>query len=327
MEISKRTLHHVQDLCPVCEGDDIELFLENKWDKSKDDLSDLGLEYFPPKWSFCSNCSHVFLNPRFSNAFEARLYGEDSLYRNISFHGQSEFEYMMSIDNTVDGSSKVHKTHSELFKKILKLIDIDEVNFLDFGAGWGSSATAAESNNIFYKGVELDNWCLKQAVKLSRNVKSSFDNYENIDLLYSHQVFEHINNPREVIEQFIHKMKIGSYIFTNVPTYEFDLTKNWGSGGLDALNWFHCQSYSRKSLTYLFELYGFEVVKSWLGEGDVNVLMRKKTNAITEPKKMNQSSLRKNKIELMFHRYFLVYVNSIYRLIKTIIKKLLNFLV
>jgi hypothetical protein len=300
------------------------LFSQCSWDKLNDDLSNLGIKYFYPKWSFCTNCTHVFLNPKFSDDFEERLYGKESIYRNISHHGESTFEYMMTIDNTIDGLVKVHKTHFQLFKKISKLIDLDKINFLDFGAGWGSAATAVETHNMFYKGVELDHWCLEQALKLGRNVKSSFEDYENIDLLYSYQVFEHINNPREVLEKFIHKMKIGSYVFINVPTYEFNLTKNWSSAGLDALHWFHCQSFSSKSLVYLFELYGFEVVKFWLGDGDVNVLMRKKTSILKKTKKIYQNSIRKKQIELKFHRYLLAYISLIFRLPKKLLKFLLK---
>lgn len=322
-ELNKE-LYKELDSCPICQSKNINFLLQMSWDGNKANLNSLGVEYFYPKWSFCDQCSHVFLNPRFSDSFEKKLYADGSVYRTISQKDQSTFEYMKSIDNTIDGSAKFHKTHFQTLKKVLKSFkDVEKLNFLDFGAGWGSCATAAEALNIKYRGLELDPWCIDQAKKLGRNVSNTFENYENLDLVYSFQVFEHINNPREILSKFIHKMKVGSYIFTNVPTYEFSISKNWGIGGLDGLNWLHSQSYSRQSLIYLFELYGFEMERVWLGEGDLNLLM-KKTNKVSKLKKKNQNSLKRKKIAFKFHKNFLVSIHSFSRLPKKILKKILK---
>ena len=306
--------------CVICDSENIDLFTESKWDIWESEFNNLGITYKMPKWSFCKNCSHVFLNPRFSEKFEEKLYGKESIYRKISRQGKSISDYMSTIDNTVDGKAKFHKTHYETLKKVLKIIGSKrKLKFLDFGAGWGSCSTSAEYLGLDYRGLEIDNWCLSQAEKLNRNVKNTFNDFENLDLLYSLQVFEHINNPRKVLEEFIHKMKKGSYIFTNVPTYEFNLFKNWSVGGLDSLNWFHCHSYSTKSLIYLFELYGFEEVRTWLDKGDVNVLMKKTKNKnnITN---LRSNSILKKKIELKIHSSLLVKLFKLISLPKKIIK-------
>ncbi len=312
------------DLCPVCESKNIKLFSQISWDVNEKILTKLGVNYFYPKWSICNNCSHVFLNPRFSDKFEKKLYGNDSIYRNISHRGQSTFDYMMTIDNTIDGSAKYHKTHFLLLKKILKIIGKSKnIKFLDFGAGWGSCSTAAKAHNIKYNGLELDRWCLEQAQILNRNVKSSYDDFENLDLIYSSQVFEHINNPKKVLETFVNKMKHGSYIFTNVPTYEFNSYRNWGIGGLNALNWFHCQSYSRESLSHLFQQYGFKTVKSWLGTGDINILVQK-TGDVNDTLKINNNSIKRREIGLKFHKLILVKLHYLLMLPKNFIKYLIR---
>ena len=161
METSNLTIFKPLDCCNICGSKEIDLFTEVKWDIWENEFKNLGITYTSPQWSYCKNCSHVFLNPRFSDEFEERLYGEESLYRNISLQGQSIFNYMMSIDNTIDGKIKYHKTHYTLLKKVLNLIDPKEkINFLDFGAGWGACSTAAEKLGLVYKGLEIDNWCL-----------------------------------------------------------------------------------------------------------------------------------------------------------------------
>jgi hypothetical protein len=107
-----------------------------------------------------------------------------------------------------------------------------------------------------------------------------------------------------------------------VPTYEFNFIRNRCIDGLDALNWFHCQSYSRKSLSYLFQQYNFKLVKSWLGNGDVNVLMQKTNYKIEELK--NNNSLRWKKMELKFHKTVLANLHVLLNLPKKTIKYLIR---
>ena len=325
MKLRNQDIYKELHACPICESSNFSLFTQNPNNAGRDLIIALGGDYFDPKWSFCINCTHIFLNPSLSENVQNKLYGDDSLYRKNALSYLSEHEMMMEIDNTVNNLNYPHKTHFSTLKKILKFVDVKEINFLDFGAGWGSCKTAAEAHGLFYEGIEIDSWCLDQAKKLGRNVNSTFNDYENLDLLYSMQVFEHISNPKEVLESFIHKMKVGSYIFINVPTYEFNLTNNWGLGGVDGLNWTHFHSFSSKSLICLFELYGFEMERSWLGSGDINMLMRK-TNNIKKRGKLGQNSLVRKKIEFMLHTNFLAYISLFFVVLpKKYLKKILKY--
>ena len=324
MTLKKKDICKKLHYCPICESKKISLFTQYLGDKNQELFFEFGAEYHSPQWSFCSNCTHVFLNPKFTEDIEQKLYGDDSIYRLMSLRNKSENELMMEIDNTINNSNYPHKTHFSTLKKILKFVDVKEINFLDFGAGWGSCKTAAEAHGLFYVGLEIDSWCLDQAKKIGRNVNSTFNDYENLDLLYSLQVFEHISNPREVLESFIHKMKVGSYIFTNVPTYEFNLTNNWGLGGVDSLNWTHFHSFSSESLICLFELYGFEVEKYWLNNGDTNVLM-KKNNNVNKRIEMGQNSLKRKQFEFNLRNNYLANFYFLFALLpKKLLKKFLG---
>ena len=73
METFNLAIFKPLDCCNICGSKEIDLFAEVKWDIWENEFKNLGITYNSPKWSYCKNCSHVFLNPRFSEEFEERL--------------------------------------------------------------------------------------------------------------------------------------------------------------------------------------------------------------------------------------------------------------
>jgi len=260
--------------CPLCGSANIAFLLESGKDSDRALFVLLGVPYEKSQWWHCESCNHVFLNPRFTVEIESRLYGKESLYRKYSMEGVRQEDYLLSIDSTISDGHKIHKGHANLVGRIFKVVPKEEIgSILDFGAGFGAAYTAIASLGYEYVGLELDEWCLGIAKYLERNVvKSLKDESTKYDLIYTSQVFEHIQIPESVFSLLKNNLNENGYLFINVPTHEWKRVANLSGAGLGCLNWGHYHSYSADSLGVLLEQNGFAVKHVWYGGGDISVL-------------------------------------------------------
>jgi SAM-dependent methyltransferase len=271
----------VIDVCPLCGNKDVQHLMNSTWSKNDRHLLEmLEMDYVPASWAHCSACNHVFLNPSFSVSIENKLYGEDSIYRKFSVAGKSDDEYLKEIDPTVRDKSMIHGGHLKRLKEIKKIVNLERLICVDFGAGFGPAESAILSLGWDYFGSEKDAWCLSKAKELGRSVKPDLPDAIGVggaDLVYSSQVFEHIKKPNEVAQVIRSILKPGGYVFIDVPTHTYDLRvmSSIGPGGLKCMNWGHYHSYTPESLASMLSNWGFVVVKVWLAGGDVNVLAKK----------------------------------------------------
>ena len=301
--------------CPICEESTFSQFIEGHINKELFEFFDV--KAIKSKWSHCVNCNHVFLNPKFSKEVEIKLYGEESIYRKYSIGNQSLNQYLQTIDNTIGKTGVIHKTHLNNIKKILKYIKLNEKpSVLDFGAGFGAASSAIINQGMIYQGYEMDNFCLDLALKFERNVKKNIENSSNFDLVYSSQVFEHISEPIDAIKNASNFIKMGGYLFINVPTHQYKLfpPKNWGDGGLNCMNWGHFHSYTLESLLYLAETTdSLEYVASWYSNGDINVIFKKNKDV-----NKNLKFKYNTKNEIYKIKFAKLILNKIYKIIVAI---------
>lgn len=260
--------------CPLCVSEKICYLLESDYDTDRNLFDLLGVRYQKSKWWHCQSCNHVFLNPRFTVAIESRLYGKESLYRKYSMRGMSQESYLQLIDSTIGNADSVHQGHANLLEKLFELVPKNEIRtILDFGAGFGAASSAIESFGYEYIGLELDDWCIAIAKTLKRNVdKLSKNENAKYDLIYTSQVFEHIQLPESVFEFLKNKLNTSGYLFINVPTHEWKKFANLSGAGLACMNWGHYHSYSSDSLKELLLRNGFNVRHIWYRGGDISVL-------------------------------------------------------
>lgn len=301
----KDLIYQNVDICPICAGVNIKFF---SFGSSNPDLHQLlGNEIAHSSWWHCSDCNHVFLNPRFSDSIEARLYGPESLYRIYSIGERTVEEYLETIDNTI-GNQLVHLGHLRTLEKILSRIGSNiGVNALDFGAGFGAASSAFKKIGMNYMGYEFDEFCLAIAKRYSRNVVKKINSDYKFDFAYSAQVFEHISSPTKAILDMAELVKIGGYAFINVPTHQYKIfpPANIGMGGIRCLNWGHVQSYSKESIESLVcSTQKFKLVDVWFDGFDVNCLAQRVdinlNNSISTKINYNKEIFRFNIARFLF---------------------------
>ena len=266
--------------CPICKNKKIEEFEKINIKKEQKLFELLKYNQLSSNWSICTNCNHIFLNPCFDKEVDKKLYGEESIYRKYSINEKTDLEYAKTIDYTI-GKGIPHKSHYYLIEKIMKFGKLKKGRVLDFGAGFAPAEGAFESLGFHYEGFEKDKWCNDFAKKIGRNKifsDNSLIKKNSYDLIYTYQVFEHIKNPLPVIRNLKDTLKENGIFFINVPTLEFSILKfrNLNSKGINCLNWGHYHSYTRNSLRYIFDQLNFKIEKIWIGNGDINIIARKK---------------------------------------------------
>lgn len=312
--------------CPVCESTSL-----NDFAKGLDNVElfeMLKLPSSPSSWSHCTNCNHVFLNPKFSKQVESRLYGEESIYRKYSIGNQTLPEYFATIDNTMADKNAVHGTHLYNINKIQEFMKLPaQSKILDFGAGFGAASSAFLHKKMDYQGYEFDEFCLKIANEQGRNVKKSVDKKPDYDLVYSAQVFEHISKPAGAVRDLVDFAKEGACVFINVPTHQYTIVppENLANGGHLCMNWGHFHSYALESLKYLMEdTKNLEIVGTWFSNNDINVLARKKTGALCKVVTSSPYSTSAEKLQLYFSKYIIQPVWLTQRAVKSLIKKIIG---
>ena len=97
------------------------------------------------------------------------------------------------------------------------------LKILDFGSGIGTYANMLRG--LGYSNIdclEIDENQKKMLVNMGYSTYSSVNDLEDChyDLIYSFNVFEHIENDTEIFEQLIKKLKVGGKILTYVPAFK-----------------------------------------------------------------------------------------------------------
>ena len=323
--------------CPICQSTHISFFVNENWADRSALFKLLELRYSNSQWYLCLNCTHLFLNPIFSEEIEKRLYSGEGIYRKWSMlNFQNENDYAKTIDNTIL-TEKSHYNHNKLIKKISKITKGKIKKVLDFGCGFGAAQNAFIKNNFDYLGFETDEWSNKFAKKIGRYGICSDLNIiqdKKIDLIYTYQVFEHISKPNNIF-QFLKKFfREDTFFFINVPTIDFNLfkLKNITRKGIEGMNWAHYHSYSVKSLKYLLIRNGFEINNFWLDNGHLNILgkfiQKKQTNLNTRSYLFLKIEYYIQKLKFLFLKNFLApFIGIPLELTKRLIIRIKNIII
>jgi cyclopropane fatty-acyl-phospholipid synthase-like methyltransferase len=149
-------------------------------------------------------------------------------------------------------------------KWLRKLPPGHQKKLLDIGAANGFFVSLARQEGFDAFGLEISHEAVEWALKLNRPVEvgtietSSFKN--QFQFVTALDVLEHIEKPREFLEAVNLALNPGGYLLINVP-YVSSLTaklsgKKWHAF-LPPEHWFY---FNRKSLRYILEELGFEVI-------------------------------------------------------------------
>ena len=128
---------------------------------------------------------------------------------------------------------------------------------VDFGAGIGTFAKKIKLLGHLVHCVESDSHQLNQILALDLPASLNLEDFHNnsIDLIYSLNVLEHIENDTAIINDFYNKVKPGGFILIYVPAFNILYSSMDKTVG-------HVRRYTRSSLEEKVISSGFTVVRN-----------------------------------------------------------------
>ena len=229
---------------------------------------------------FCDRCGH--LNGRYEDSedFHHYLYGRDE----GESYGQNYSE--SDMEKYFDRVKTIYLPKAEFLLDVLRQERRDSVppGFTDFGAGSGYFVAALQNLGIDAKGLEISahqvefaNSMLGDKLLRSFKAKDTVKAIEGIDsgVLSMIGVLEHMREPRAALEAIRNNKKI-EFLYISVPLFSFsvffeklspDIFSRQLSGG-------HNHLYTRDSLRYMLDEFGFEAVGEWWFGSDMMDLYR-----------------------------------------------------
>lgn len=232
--------------CPLCRGE-FTAHLSNTFD----------LHYgLPGEWDYqrCRHCAVVFLNPAPSAEFLGKSY-DDSYYSYQDFEAPKRWQVWL---RTLIGYNPA-STGDPKFARPGRMLDIGcgsgAFLYKMKLAGWEThgveiGARAAEIGNSKY---QLN---IQAGTMLTARLPEAYFDY--IRLNHS---FEHILNPREVLDRIHRHLAPHGLLFIGVPNADGLPSKLFGKYWWNLGPPVHPFNYSRQTLTQLLQQHGFEVVR------------------------------------------------------------------
>ena len=234
--------------CDLCGSDSHELLFTKRENRSwwirkcqDDERLDEGLEFSIKR---CTNCDHVFVNPRLRADINADIYARYWRDNEPADLARNEYgNYVCRQLARIGGLGKL----------------------LDFGCGWGKFLDEAQRLGWEAVGLEVDEkkvaFCREHGMTavVANLLEDSFD-AESFDAVIAEQVFEHLYEPVPYVKAINRVLKPGGVFTISVPNL----------GGLAARiqgpRWdmihpvSHVRYFDRRTLSRLLSDHGFQVV-------------------------------------------------------------------
>ena len=277
----------IRDECPVCSSTRSNILI----DKSYGDEAILSFlnSYYKNRIKYevikdsryvileCKNCRTFYQKYIFNEKGMNSLYEEyiDPL-KSLKKKESSSFQYFQSL---IKDSSKASLLCEKIFKNPPRKIKV-----LDFGMGWGNWLLAAKACGLKVYGTELSQPRISFAQKNGLEIIDPFtDVYNNFfHFINADQVFEHLAEPKIVLNELSRKLKKNGIIKISVPNPRGSIfrlkyfKKNWrpSKGAIQPLE--HINAFSYKSLCNLSNNCNLKPMKPSLVENNLHETIRSK---------------------------------------------------
>ncbi len=213
----------------------------------------------------CKDCNLIYVNPMVKES-EKNYWG-------------NEKNYYEEVSLIFKGLAKAHRDPNYL-EDLKRIEDIKpKGNFLDIGTNMGLFLRHTRSKDWNVFGVEPSPSLSEMARRyFGLNVKTAYLNEadfedEFFDIITMTDVFEHISEPKEMIEDVRRILKKDGILFIKVPNGNYNMLKLWLAkitNDLRTYNIFdsyeHLTHYTHKTLTRMLDECGFEIRKTFIGK-------------------------------------------------------------
>ncbi len=194
----------------------------------------------------CNDCDLLFQEYILNNSNMALLYEEW-----ISAED--------SLDKKRYANMSLFKNYAFEIESICRLLNKSphEIDVLEYGMGWGFWSILAKAYNFNVTGVEVSKsraeFAQRSGLRVIQDV--SRERSDSVDYVYSNQVFEHIPDPKDTLQQCARILRPGGVIQIEVPNgkgLEKELlSSNWRAKK-DAIHPLeHINCFNRNSLKVL----------------------------------------------------------------------------
>jgi SAM-dependent methyltransferase len=272
MEMADWSLEKVN--CPVCDSPSFEV-MGIRGNREYSGADPKAEPHIKTDVARCKNCGFIYTNPMIRGMEHLEL----EHYRNAE-------DYQASRVEDVSGMFRSRVNELKKLKPSGKLLDV--------GAGKGEFLSEAKKAGYECEGVEpSDVFCQfaekHYGVKMHQGLLGETDSVKGnkYDLITLLHVLEHVDHPNELMETFKDYMNDDALLFIEVPNTESTFLKiidqfyklkglNWSSRLSPLHAPFHKYGYNPKSLRYILESHGYEVLKLWTLSGKDRGFAKKK---------------------------------------------------
>lgn len=191
----------------------------------------------------CQGCSLVFLS-----SFE---------HINDEFYQHGDMHANLTVENWLEAT----KTDDERRFKFLKK-KITGKKVMDFGSGNGGFLKLAQNVAQEAIGVEIDEtfneYFEQNNIKVIKSIQETEQKFDVITLFH---VLEHLQHPKETLEEIAQKLATGGEIIIEVPSSNDALLKVYKNKGFKNFTYWGCHLFlfNNKTLKKLFKNSDFKI--------------------------------------------------------------------
>jgi len=244
-----------REYCPVCGNDKAATLYQAAFSdpalkqfivsfyQGRADLSVLEETFY--RVAKCGRCSFIYQTNLLNDQGMAALYGD-------------WVDAAASLHKKQNARAKLFKQYAGQMQTVSRLFPMlpGQVNVLEFGMGWGYWSRMAQAFGFRVEGLELSPERAEYAGSLGVEAIDQLPEAgQHYHFIYANQVFEHLPDPLETLQQLQTRLTADGVIYLRVPDgrgIEKSLAQSGWSSDLDAIHPLeHINCFTRDSLCEL----------------------------------------------------------------------------
>jgi len=193
----------------------------------------------------CDDCNFIFQEMILDETGMHRLY-------------QDWVDQPSSLPKKLNAKAQRFRQYAGQVKTLTRLFDkpAQQTRVLDYGMGWGYWCRMVQAHGFDVRGLELSRLRRDHARELGVSVIDKLEQADvEFDFIYANQVFEHLPDPRQALEELCRHLHADGIVYLRVPdghNVAHRLRQGGWSPGLDAIHPLeHINCFTRATLIQL----------------------------------------------------------------------------